>query len=116
MARRVQKMKTVIMFLAFTFGCLLPLMIWRGSALVSAQDEGGTVHACVASNGVMRVIPFSSVCPPDQRSILLQKPDSTVDVDQQKDKKKIDDLSSADKAMLNDLGRRLSKLEELDCS
>lgn len=99
------------------FGCLLPLIIWRCAAQVSAQDEGGTIHACVAQNGVMRIIPFSSVCPADQRSVLLQKPDSTVDVDQPKDKGKKDEgLSPADKAILDDLGRRLSKLENMDCS
>jgi len=109
-------MKTVTILLAFAFGCLLALILMRGSALVSAQDEGGTVHACVSQDGVMRVVPFSAVCPSDQRSVLLQKPDSTVDVDQPKDKKKTEPPSQVDKAILDDLGHRLSKLENLDCS
>jgi hypothetical protein len=110
-------MKIVTIFLAFVLGCLLPLIVWRGTSLVSAQDDGGPVHACVAQNGAIRVVPLTAACPADQQSVLLQKPDATVDVDQGKGKKKNnDELSSADKAILNDLDSRLHKMEAMDCS
>jgi hypothetical protein len=80
---------------------------------VRAQDEGGTIRVCVAQNGVMRVVPFSAACPQGQRSLLLQKADSTVDLDQPKEKKSENGL--IDKTILEDLNRRLNKLENMDC-
>jgi len=107
-------MKKLIIFLAFAFGCLFPLALGR-TADATAQDEGGPVHVCVAPDGVMRIVPFSATCPEGQRSVILQKADSTVDLDQEKEKKG-EGSSSIDKTILNDLNRRASKLENMDCA
>jgi hypothetical protein len=79
-----------------------------------AQDESGTIRVCVASDGVMRIIPFSGSCPQGQRSLSLQKADSTVDLEPAKEKNN-EDISSVDKTILNDLNRRLNKLENMHC-
>ncbi len=114
-APRVQMMKHEVIFLAFAFGCLFPLTNGCAAVPVGAQDEGGTLHVCVTQDGVMRIVPNSAACPQAQRSLLLQKADSSVDLDQPKEKKS-EDTSSIDKTILDDLNRRLNKLENMECA
>jgi hypothetical protein len=108
-------MKKVTIFLAFALGCLLPLTSGHTSINVSSPDEGGPVYVCVTQDGAMRIVPFSAACPQGQRRVILQKADSTVDLDQAKEKKK-EDKSSIDKTILDDLNRRLRKLENMECA
>jgi hypothetical protein len=109
-------MKHCKIFLAFGLGCLFASVVGRLAVHVRAQDEGGPVHVCVAQDGVLRVVPYAAGCPQGQRSLLLKKADSTVDLGKPKEKKKDEDTSSLDKTILEDLNRRLIKLEGMDCA
>src|SRR6266571_7646914 len=109
-----KKMKHSKIFLAFTLGCLITLIIGRIAVRVRAQDEGGPVSVCVAQDGVLRVAPYEAGCPAGQRRLLLKKADSIVDLG--KKEKRDEDTSSIDKTILEDLNRRLIKLEGMDCA
>jgi hypothetical protein len=74
---------------------------------------GGGIHACVASNGVMRMVAPAATCASGERSLGLRiatpdAPDSPKPTQQPLD-------ASIDQAILNDLSRRLLKLENMDC-
>lgn len=109
-------MNKLILILAFAFGCLLPLIIGHNAVHVSAQDEGGSMHVCVDKDGALHNASLAATCPAGQRSYLIKKSDSTTDLDQPKEKeKKNEDEAAIDKAILDDLNRRLNKLENEEC-
>ena len=108
-------MKRLKILLAFAFGCLATSTIGRVAVHVSAQGdkEGGNIHVCAAQDGVLRMVDPLATCPAGQRSLILKKASSDVDLDKPKDKN--NDVSPIDKAKLNELDQRLKKLESADC-
>ena len=111
----VEDMNRCKLFLAFTLGCLVTSLIGQVTVHVKAQDDDGPVHACVAQDGVMRVVPYTDGCPPGQRDVMLKKADAKIGFDKPKEKTD-QDSSSLDKTILEDLNRRLINLESLDCA
>ena len=107
-------MKRLNIILAFVFGCLAAAIIGKVAVRVGAQadGEGGIVHVCVAQDGVLKIAAPTAVCPNGQRSLLLKRADSDVDLDKPKDK----ETPPVDKAKLDDLDQRLKKLEGTDCA
>jgi hypothetical protein len=77
-----------------------------------AQDPGGPIQACVAKDGLLIVVPYPAGCQPGQRSLLLKRPDASGGDEAGKS----EETSRIDKAKLEDLNRRLIKLEALGCA
>jgi hypothetical protein len=76
---------------------------------LSAQGQSDT-QVCVDGSGVLRMVALSATCPNgQQRMILKHAGDSDVDADKPKTKN-AGDWSPADKAILDDLNRRLKEL------
>jgi hypothetical protein len=110
------KIKGPKILLAFALGFLLTSIVGRKVLHVSAQGDGqgGILHVCVDKDGVLTMVAPTATCANGQRSLLLKKSDSTVDLDQAKEKHQAQD-TSIDQTILDDLNRRLSKLENMEC-
>src|SRR4051812_28040030 len=109
-------MKKANIFLAFALGCLSPLTVGRVAVRLGAQgrDEGGNIHVCVGEDGVLRRAGLTTPCPVGQRSLLLERA-GTADAGKP-DEEQGGDSAQIDKAILDDLSRRLDKLESQDCA
>jgi hypothetical protein len=111
-------MNPLNIMLAFALGFLITSIIGPVVTHVSAQGQGQSedIHVCIDSGGVLRMIPLTAACPSGQQSFILKHAgDADIDVDKPKDKK-TGDLSPTDKAILNNLDRRLKDLEGLNCT
>lgn len=110
-------MKKARILFAFVLGCLVTSIIGPVVIHVSAQgqNESGNIHVCADKTGVLRIVAPAETCPNGQRSLLLKKATSDVDLDQPKEKQN-EGLSQIDQTILEDLNRRLMKLESEDCS
>jgi hypothetical protein len=107
-------MKKIKILLAFALGCLVTLIFARLEFSVSAQgNENPIVHVCVGADGVLRMVDPTATCPDGQRSMLLKRAEPDVDADKPKGN---DQPSPIDQAKLDELNRRLKKLESMDCS
>ncbi len=100
--------------LAFVLGISFTSFIGRLVVHVKAQDAGGPIHVCVAQDGVLHVVPYAAGCPPGQRRLVLKRANAAANSEKPKDKTPPD--TSLDKAKLEDLNRRLIKLEEMGCA
>jgi hypothetical protein len=98
--------------LTFVPGFLVASMIELVVVPVKAQDVHGPVHVCVAKDGVLKGVPYAAGCPQGERSLLLKKAHASGGGEV----KKSENTSSIDKTSLEDLNRRLIKLEELGCA
>jgi hypothetical protein len=107
-------MKKPKILLAFALGFLLTPIIGRKVVHVRAQgdSQGGKIHACVDKDGVLRMVALTAPCPNGERSVLLERANSNVDMKLPKEKK---DTSSVDKTILDNLNQRLRKLENMEC-
>jgi hypothetical protein len=110
------KIKRPKILLAFALGFLLTSIVGRRALHVRAQGEGqgGILHVCVDKDGVLRMVAPTATCANGETSLLLKRSDSTVDLDQPKEKQQAQD-TSIDQTILDDLNRRLSKLENMEC-
>jgi mRNA-degrading endonuclease RelE of RelBE toxin-antitoxin system len=100
--------------LAFVIGISSTSFIGRIAVHVKAQAAVGPIHVCAAQDGVLHVVPYTAGCPPGQRRLLLKRANSAANTEKPKDKTLPD--TSLDKAKLEDLNRRLIKLEEMGCA
>jgi hypothetical protein len=109
-------MNRLKILLAFALGCLLSSPTGRIAIRAHAQgrSQGGDVHVCADKNGMLRMVAPAALCPAGQRSLIIQNAIPNVDVDKPKNKTPED--TSLDKARLEDINRRLIKLEELGCA
>src|SRR6185295_6417584 len=101
-------------FLALVLGSLFTSIIGRVVVHVNAQDERGPIHVCVAQGGVLHVVPYADGCPQGQRSLMLKRANTAGNSEKPKDKTPQD--TSLDKAKLEELNRRLIRLEDLGCA
>src|ERR1035437_4016711 len=103
-------MKNSKIILAFALGCLVTLAIGRLVVHVRAQgdDQGGNIHLCADKDGVMRLTAPTATCPNGQRSLVLKKASSDAQVDEPKE--------NPDEKKLEDINRRLQKLENMGCA
>ena len=101
---------------AFVLGCGLTAIVAMATAPMEAQaGEGGYILVCADAGGVLRVIAPTATCPAGQRTIVLKKADSDLDIDTPKDKDG-KDASPVDAQRLEELTRRVAKLEEMGCA
>lgn len=108
-------MNRLTIFLAFALGFFLGSPM--GSMTVPARAQGNSqsdVHACVDKNGVLGMVDLSAACPSGQQSLMIKN--ATPDLNLDKPEDKSPDDTTLDKATLEDVNRRLAKLEEEGCA
>ncbi len=101
-------------FLALVLGFSFTAILGPVAVRVKAQDWRGPIHVCVAQDGVLHVVPYAAGCQQGQRSLLLKKASASGASDKPNDKTPTD--TTLDKGKLEDLNRRLIKLEEMGCA
>lgn len=107
-------MYAIKIVLALVLGCLATEVASLIVRRVGAQNESGPVHVCVAQDGVLHVVTYASGCQQGERSLMLKR--AKPQVGQQKPKEKNGDETTLDRAKLEDIHRRLIKLEEMGCA
>jgi len=111
MKTNIYAVKIVI---AVILGCVATSVLWMIVGHVNAQDQSGPVHVCVAQDGILHVVPFASGCKPGERSLSLKR--AVPQSGGEKPKKNNNDQTTLDGPTLQDINRRLIKLEEMGCA
>jgi hypothetical protein len=110
-------MNTAKIFFGFVLGCIVTSIIGPVVVRVRAQSQTqttGSAHVCADKDGVLRMIGLTADCPAGQRSFVF-KTTGALGADQPKEAKS-GDTSQIDQAMLEQLNRRISKLENEESS
>ena len=109
-------MKNVRIVHSVVLGCVVSSLIGRIEIEAHAQvnAQAPNIHVCADKNDVLRIAAPDAPCPKGQRSLILQTVLSGVEPEKPKDTTPND--ITLDRAALDDINRRLSKLEELGCA
>jgi len=107
-------MYAIKLVLALVLGCAATLVFSRVIGHVNAQDQTGPIFVCVGQDGVLHVVPFASGCQPGERRLSFKRanPQGT----KAKPQENKSNESNLDKAELEDIHRRMIKLEEMGCA